>query len=122
MLNSLLIYRENTEILDHPISERTCIKTIKKYTRILIIQSSDNPILKKKKKNNAHELPFKPMSHAISWQVVKFRWDWFQPLYLTIIFKKFKGSGLVNILIYFFFFFGFRYESTFFFKIICKNN
>ena len=48
MLNSLLIYRENTEILDHPISERTCIKTIKKYTRILIIQSSDNPILKKK--------------------------------------------------------------------------
>ena len=120
MLNSLLIYRENTEILDHPISERTCIKTIKKYTRILIIQSSDNPILKKKKKiiiikkNNAHELPFKPMSHAISWQVVKFRWDWFQPLYLTIIFKKFKGSGLVHILISFSFFFGFRYESTFF--------
>jgi hypothetical protein len=53
MLNSLLIYRENTEILDHPISERTCIKKIKKYTRILIIQSSDNPILKKKKKQRS---------------------------------------------------------------------
>jgi hypothetical protein len=41
------------------------------------------------------------MNHAIPWQVVKFRWDWFQPLYLTIIFKKFKGSGLVHILISF---------------------
>ena len=61
------------------------------------------------------------MSHAISWQVVKFRWDWFQPLYLTIIFKKFKGSGLVHILISFFFFFlGLDTRVRFFLKSFAK--